>query len=507
MPVKVGDDTYIVGKPTKSAICVQCPTRKTWHIYKRNANETDSMMQHRILESLEKKLTTAGASTPVDEPASPAVSELGAKRPKDKLSPQSAASMPPPPPKRPSTRGSRQVEATGMQLDFGARPAVASSSSSSSAKPQPDATLASGSSVVKRLEKRIREIERLQQQESDGRRLCAEERAKVAELAAIERQVALLKQPTPTPTQTPTQTPLSSQTPTSELSGASTQLRAPPHTQPAAASSAAASSAASCNAAQTTAQSLLFSPPRRAPTRHTSAAVLQQLEEERAARSRAREAAKEAARAAEHDMWGLLRAPLDSWDDAAFWQLAMCEFALEHLGDVASTPKQLQLEFRAACEAARHPDEVPRLRGSLQIDALQDALDGSRLLRDELQRQLARYKRLYGAIFTGFGRFRKVAPQPGETLLGLMQRTHDDALKWRPPGRPPAEKLALVSKEKGVYRADWREDTWLTRHEDAGRTLSLRGTVGVTTGGLRRLKNLPEGERPAQEGALLLRGS
>ena len=47
-----------------------------------------------------------------------------------------------------------------------------------------------------------------------------------------------------------------------------------------------------------------------------------------------------------------------------------------------------------------------------------------------------------------------------------------------------------MSKEKGKYRAKWREDTWLARHVDSGGTLSLRGTVGVTKGGVRRLENL-----------------
>ena len=50
------------------------------------------------------------------------------------------------------------------------------------------------------------------------------------------------------------------------------------------------------------------------------------------------------------------------------WQLAMCEFALEHLDDIESSPKQLQLRFRALCEEARHPAQIPRLRGSLQIE-------------------------------------------------------------------------------------------------------------------------------------------
>ena len=252
--------------------------------------------------------------------------------------------------------------------------------------------------------------------------------------------------------------------------------------------------ASAYSSAQAKAQSLLISPPTRVPTRHTSAKVQQQLADERRGRECAREAARQEAREVEQATWQLLRAPLDSWDDQALWQLAMCEFALEHIADVASSPKQLQLEFRAACEEVRHPDEVPRLRGSNSIDALMDAFHDSELLRDEVLHQLARYKRLYCSIFRGFGRFRVVALLPGETLLELMKRTHDDALKWRPPGKSPAEMLALISKEKGKYCANWRENTWLTRHEDAGVTLSLRGAVGVIKGGVRRLKHLPEGQ-------------
>jgi len=46
-----------------------------------------------------------------------------------------------------------------------------------------------------------------------------------------------------------------------------------------------------------------------------------------------------------------------------------------------------------------------RVRGSLQIEALRDALLNSELLGLELQAQLVRYKRLYASIFSDFGRF------------------------------------------------------------------------------------------------------
>ncbi len=117
-------------------------------------------------------------------------------------------------------------------------------------------------------------------------------------------------------------------------------------------------------------QSLLISPPTRVPTRHTSAEVQQQLADVRRGRECAREAARQEARKVEQATWHLLRAACALGQLGrpgtlqALWQLAMCEFALEDIADVASSPKQLQLEFRAACEEVRHPDEVPRLHGS-----------------------------------------------------------------------------------------------------------------------------------------------
>ena len=101
------------------------------------------------------------------------------------------------------------------------------------------------------------------------------------------------------------------------------------------------------------------------------------------------------------------------------------------------------------------------------------------------------------AMLSGF----QVKQLPSETLLALMgpHRLHTDALAWRPPGRTPAEKLALVSKEGVRYRTDWRLDSHLQQFEDTGGILSLRGTAGVTKAGIRRLKKLPESERPATE--------
>ena len=220
---------------------------------------------------------------------------------------------------------------------------------------------------------------------------------------------------------------------------------------------------------------------------------------ERAAFELTRRALQERSQAAELALLALVRNPLASWGEAAIWQLAMCEFAVEHIDDVESSAKQLQLQFRAECEGARHPTEVPRHRGSLQIDQLSAAFRRSPMLREELHSQLDVFKRHYSSLFSGFGRFRHVGHVNG-LLLALMTSTHRDALKWRPPGVAPAEQLAVQSKAKGRYVAAWREKTGEMMHEATGRTLSLRGTAGANGLGARRyLKKVPEGQRPSQE--------
>ena len=50
MPITVGDHTYIVGKASKSAACIQHPVLKTWQIFKRHAGESDAMMQKRVID-------------------------------------------------------------------------------------------------------------------------------------------------------------------------------------------------------------------------------------------------------------------------------------------------------------------------------------------------------------------------------------------------------------------------------------------------------------------------
>ena len=230
--------------------------------------------------------------------------------------------------------------------------------------------------------------------------------------------------------------------------------------------------------------------------------VARKMESQRAAFEHAQLQLVERAKAAEQKMLLLLRNPLESWGEDSIWQLAMCEFAVEHI-DTQLSAMQLQVAFRAACETARHPDEVPRLRGAMEIDALAMAFVNSAPLREELHRQLEafrRYCRSCGLGLGGFGRFRRIDEVRGESLLALMRRTHLAALEWRPPGATPAEQLAVTSKAKGRYIAEWRGETGEMMNEATGRTLSLRGTSGANRlGATRYLKSVPEGQRPSQE--------
>ena len=182
MPITHDGTTYVVGKANGSVVNLPFGAG-LWRIFKRRVGETDAQLQTRIGEAFDEH-RRAAASTPPSSPANPrSAPSSGSKRPKDKLSPQSAAnSMPPPPAKRPSTtRGGKLVEAaTGMPMEQLLRAERQAAAASGSALEQPPE-----SQMVRRLEKKIREIERLQQQESDGRQLSAEEHAKVAQLAAI----------------------------------------------------------------------------------------------------------------------------------------------------------------------------------------------------------------------------------------------------------------------------------------------------------------------------------
>jgi hypothetical protein len=207
----------------------------------------------------------------------------------------------------------------------------------------------------------------------------------------------------------------------------------------------------------------------------------------------------------ERDMLRLLSNPQAAWGTDAVWQLSMAEFALETMDEnaVALKPRRLGMCFRALAEQARHPDEIPRLRGLYELHALHAVLQRSPSLQRELRVQLERFKRQYCSLLRGAGRFRTLEVLPGETILELMRRTHVAMLSWRPPGRPgaAASTLALpASRAGGIYLPEWREETNVLYHSAAGKTLSLRGAQGVATACSKRyLKSLPEAERPQHE--------
>jgi hypothetical protein len=392
-----------------------------------------------------------------------------------KPSPASAGAMEPPPPakRRAGSRaGSSGSGSCGQQGSCGQH-----------VLPIDAASAAASTAALKKLQKKLREAERLVvMRDVDGKALSADEHAKAESIAGLQAQIELLK--------------------VSASAAGSSAAHSQAHSSGGAAvfsRPAAACLASNFNAAAESLQSLPSEPEPRTSTRASHIKISQELAAQRKQLDAERLVRAEQAAAAELELWQVLRAPLDSWDSTVMWQLAMCEYALRNMDD-SSSNKQLQLEFRALCEEARHPGEVPRLHGSLQIGALRTALLNSQLLQCELRAQLERYKRLYVSLMSGFGRFRQVWVLQGETVLALMTRTHVEALQWRPPGRDPAEKLALVSKAKGRYTLEWREGTYDLRHFDMGRTVSLRGTVGGTRGFLRsRLKQLPEGERPSVE--------
>ena len=210
----------------------------------------------------------------------------------------------------------------------------------------------------------------------------------------------------------------------------------------------------------------------------------------------------------EAELHKLLSNPLDAWEDDAFLQLAMCEFARDYDEAAAASDsgRVMGNAFRAKALWARRKDadekvELPRLRGLYEMDQLRVVLICNERLRLELERQLRRFKALYCKMLSGFGRFKTVAPEPAESLLALFERTHVAARKWRPRGNPGKPDLLVpISKEGGVYTAEWRTQTYELYHLAAGKTLSLRGTRGVAIAGSKRyLASIAEEDHPAHE--------
>ena len=206
----------------------------------------------------------------------------------------------------------------------------------------------------------------------------------------------------------------------------------------------------------------------------------------------------------------LLRDPMSAWDHEAFWQLAACEFAL-HYDPVEAEregSRKMAVAFRAAAFYALRRDKgehvtVPRVKGAYELYSLHQVLLQSDHLRIELRLQLMRFKRLYCSVMSQFGRFRKVEPLPGETLLALFERCHTAARQWQTRGNPGKQPTALdvpQSKVKGAYTAEWIQGSLEAYHTGAGKTLSLRGTTTIAKLFSRRyLKSIPEEERPKHE--------
>ena len=454
--IQIDGNDITVAAPAGSLVNVVCEafqTDRNRRVFKRYVGESDQKLQERIQEEVdEARNATATASSPSrrkPDPMSPPRLEQKPNN-KKKLSP---SVMPPPRAKRPVTRGLGS-EDMAVDVDTPLQQTVAPSNGSSISQ-EYDATAA-----LKRMQKKAKETERLIDMQRDGKRLSTEELEKVAQLGHYRNQIALLQQgSTPFPS-----TPVQSHTSVSSmalgwrsrsslLSAASTQV----HWSGGINSGKAATA---FNEVSTKMKSMSMSPMRRRQsTRATAEEMNKEMEEVRRRLERERIEVREEAQQAGEALLRLLKSPFDSWGGDAIWQLVMWEYALVQLDNTTSTPKQMFWDFRSLCEEARHPSGVPRLRGSLQIDALQEALGRSRELHDTLVIQLNRWKVLYCSMFAGFGRFRKLSPDPCQTLLHVMRQTHRDALEWRKQAVLIQQfcdgihwhNLALVGPEKRLY--------------------------------------------------------
>ena len=190
-----------------------------------------------------------------------------------KPSPDSAKAMPPaPPPKRRTLRSGACSTLVGDGLEL--PPAAGACSSFESAASMGAASTGTeGAGALKRLQKRLREAERLQLRQENGDALSAEEHIKAESAAVLRVQIALLVQPA-------TPTTAGAVIGSAHSSGAAASA-AP--TKPAASRVAAA-----CNQAVTALQALPAVPPTRVGTRATALAVEQQMREEREALERER---------------------------------------------------------------------------------------------------------------------------------------------------------------------------------------------------------------------------
>ena len=211
------------------------------------------------------------------------------------------------------------------------------------------ASAAANTAALKRLQKKLREAERLvAMRDAEGKALSADEHAKAESIAGLQAQIELLKvSDTPDSVAGSSAAHSSGAGSSAAYSSGGTAVFSRP---------AAACLASNFNAAAESLQSLPSEPEPRTSTRASHIKISQQLAAQRKQLDEERLVRAEQAAAAEMELWQVLRAPLDSWDSGVLWQLAMCEYALHNMDD-SSSDKQLQLEFRALCEEARHPGE------------------------------------------------------------------------------------------------------------------------------------------------------
>ena len=276
--------------------------------------------------SLEGRYTApvGGCSTPVSQRAGTSA----VKRPGEKRSPTSADMPPLAAPQGRSKQGKQprsSDEAPPFVASARLQAAQGSTATDGSSMELGEAHAADVPKQLKRFHKKVRQIEALQAQARSGRSLSTDEQAKVESLASTKIEIALLEGTLPQPDRTPPP----------GTSSATGSAQSAARTFP-----AAAVVASGVNAARASLDAL-EPPPPRVCTRANAIEVQKLMATERAEYERAQQALQQRAVAAELGLWGLLRTPLESWEDEAVWQIAMCEFAIGKMEDTTSSGRLL----------------------------------------------------------------------------------------------------------------------------------------------------------------------
>ena len=177
---------YTVAKQSKSPVNIQF-AHGDWRIKKRNAHESDAAMQKRVQAEvdLSREAVAQGSTASIQGFSTPTPSPSSQRPRKGKPSPPTQLMM---------AEAERPSKSKRTEPSMGPPPAV---------------------SELKKLQKKVREAERLQTLQSE-RALVPEELEKVAKLLTWRTQIELLQPPDSslmgTPLATPTRSPL--ETPT-----------------------------------------------------------------------------------------------------------------------------------------------------------------------------------------------------------------------------------------------------------------------------------------------------